>query len=169
VQSLRSEETKGRAEPVLATGTSRWAWFGSYLAVLAIGVVGLLLVVGVTTGIGTAVSVGDAGYVWEVTWAHLVQVPAGLVLLAAAALLFGLVPRAIGVTWAVLGYGTIIGFFGPLLDAPQWVYNLSPLEHVARLPLEEFRWAPVVILTVIAAGLAGLGLSAFRRRDLETN
>jgi ABC-2 type transport system permease protein len=168
VQSLRSEETKGRVEPVLATATSRWNWFGSYLMVLALGAVGALLVVGLATGIGVAISVGDAGYVWELTAAHVAHAPAVLVLLGIAALLFAVVPRAIGVTWAVLGYALIVGFFGPLMDLPQWAYNMSPLEHIGRAPLDPLTWPPVLILTAIAAGLATLGLAAFGRRDLDT-
>jgi ABC-2 type transport system permease protein len=168
VHSLRAEETKGRAEPVLATATGRWAWVGSNLAVLAIGVAWLMLVAGFATGVGAAVAVGDAGYVWDVTWAYLVQIPAAWLVLTIAVLLFGVLPRAIGVTWAAFGYGVIVGTFGAIMDAEQWVYNLSPLDHIARLPLEELGWAPVLILTAAAAGLATLGLAAFGRRDLET-
>lgn len=168
MQFLRGEETKGRAEPVLATATSRWAWSGSYIAVLASGTVGLLLLVGLTLGTTTAISVGDATYVWDTTAAHLVYAPALWVVLAVAALLFGVVPRAIGTTWALLGFMMIIGWFGPIMDLPQWVHNLSPLEHIARLPLEDLTWPPLIILTAVAAALAAAGLLAFRRRDLET-
>ena len=168
VQSARTEETRGRAEPVLATATSRWAWLGSHLIVLAAGAAGLLVVSGVTLGAATAVSVGDVAWVWDTTVAILVYLPALLVVLAIAAVLFGLVPRAIGVTWAVFGFAFLIGFFGPVLDSPQWVLNLSPFEHIARAPLDPLAWPPVLILAAIAAGLAALGLAAFRRRDLET-
>ncbi|MPZ26674.1 MAG: ABC transporter permease [Micromonosporaceae bacterium] len=168
VQTLRGEETRGRVEPVLATATSRWAWFGGYLGVLAAGAVGLLLLVGLAIGTATAISVGDAGYVLDTTASHLVYAPALLVILAIAALLFGFLPSATGATWAVLGFGMIIGFFGPIMDLPQWVHNLSPLEHVSRLPLDDLAWTPLVVLTVIAAGLAGAGLAGFRRRDLDT-
>jgi ABC-2 type transport system permease protein len=168
VQALRGEETKGRAEPVLATATSRWAWFGGYLAVLATGAAGLLLLVGLALGTATAISVGDAAYVWDTTAAHLVYTPALWVVLAVAALLFGVLPRAVGATWALLGFATIIGWFGPIMDLPQWVHNLSPLEHISRLPLDDLTWAPVLILTAIAAGLIALGLLGFRRRDVET-
>ena len=168
VQLLRSEETKGRAEPVLATATSRWAWLGSYLAVLSAGAFGVLLVVGLATGAGAALAVGDAGYVWEITLAHLAHTPTTLVLLGIAALLYGVAPRAIGLTWAVLGYALVIGFFGPLMDLPRWLYNISPLEHVARAPLEPLSWPPVLILAALAAGLVALGLVGFRRRDLHS-
>jgi ABC-2 type transport system permease protein len=168
VQAVRWEETKGRAEPVLATATSRRAWFGSYLAVVAIGLVGLLLVVGFTTGVGVAISVGDAGYVGDVVAAHLAHAPGLLVLLGIAALLFGVLPRAIGVTWLVPGYGMFAGVFGAIMDLPQWAHNLSPMEHAGQPPLDSISWRATVILLVIAAGLAAAGLVGFRRRDLET-
>ena len=96
VKALWGEETKGRAEPVLATATSRWACFGSYVAVLAAGAVGLLLLVGLALGGITALSVGDAAYVWDITVVHLVYAPAVQVIVAVAVLLFGVLPKAIG-------------------------------------------------------------------------
>jgi ABC-2 type transport system permease protein len=168
VQAVRWEETRGRAEPVLATATSRWAWFGSYLLVLMVGLVGLMLVVGLTTGIGAAISVGDASYVWDVTAAHLAHIPGLLVILGIAALLFGVLPRAIGATWALLGYAMFTGIFGALMDLPQWAINLSPLEHAGRPPLDSVPSVALVILALVAAGLGVAALAAFRRRDLET-
>ena len=168
VQAVRSEETKGRAEPVLATATSRWAWFGSYLAVISLGLVGLLLVAGFATGTGAAVSVGDGSYIWDVTVAHLAHAPGVLVLLGIAALLFGVLPRAIGVTWAVLGPSLFVGTFGTVMDLPQWAHNLLPMEHTGQPPLDSISWSAAMILLVVAAGLAAAGLAGFRRRDLET-
>ena len=168
VQAARSEETRGRAEPVLATATGRNAWLGSHVAVLAAGVVALLAISGLVLGISTAISVGDSAYVWETLAAHLVYAPALLVFLGIAALLFGFAPSTVGATWAVYGFAMIVGFFGPIMDLPQWVHNLSPVEHVARLPLEDASWPPVIVLTLIAAGLVALGLAGFRQRDLDT-
>jgi ABC-2 type transport system permease protein len=168
VHSVRAEETKGRADPVLATATSRSAWFGSYLAVMSIGLVGLLLVVGVVTGIGAAASVGDGAYIWDVTAAHLAHVPGVLVLLGLTAVLVGVLPRAIGLTWVVLGYSLFVGLFGTISDHPQWARNVVPMEHTGQPPLDRVSWPAAMILLVIAAGLAAAGLAGFRRRDLET-
>ncbi|NED97839.1 ABC transporter permease [Phytoactinopolyspora alkaliphila] len=168
VQAARAEETQGRAEPLLSTAISRSAWFGGYLAVLAIGLIGLLLVVGFTAGIGAALSVGDASYIGELTLAHLAHVPAVLVLLGLAAMLFGVLPRAIGAVWVVLSLGLFVGLFGTLLDVPQWLRNMLPTEHTGQPPLDSISWPAMGILLVIAAGLMAAGLVAFRRRDLET-
>lgn len=167
VQAVRWEETKGRAEPVLVTAISRWEWLGSYLAVASIGLVGMLLVVGSATGLGAAVSVGDASYIGDVALAHLAHAPGVLVLLGVATLLFGVLPRAIGVTWGLAGYGLFVALFGPILDLPQWARNLLPLQHTGQPPLDDIAWSAAIVLLVVAAGLAAAGLAGFGRRDLE--
>ncbi|RDI44416.1 ABC transporter permease [Nocardia mexicana] len=167
VQSLRGEETRGRAEPVLATGTGRWALYGSWIGVLAVGAAALLLVTGLALGISSAISIGDGTYLWKVIAAHLVYLPAVLVVLGVAALLFGVVPAAVGAAWALFGFSMILGFFGPIMDLPQAVMDLSPFEHAAGLPLEPMTWLPMVVLTLLAAALAGIGGYGFRRRDLD--
>lgn len=167
VQHLRSEETSGRAEPVLATPVSRWRWLGGHLSVTTAGVVVVLVLAGFGTGVGAAIVTGDGAHVWEVTAACLNQVPAVLVVLGVAALLFGLVPRAVAASWVPVGYGLLVGTFGVLLDLPEWAYDLSPFEHAAQLPLESFTLTPVLTLGVIALGGAVLGLVGFRRRDID--
>jgi ABC-2 type transport system permease protein len=168
VLAVRGEETKGRAEVVLATATSRRSWLGSWLAVLAAGVVGLLVVVGFMTGVGAAVSVGDGSYILDVTVAHLAHAPGVLVMLGIAALLFGLLPRAIGVTWGMIGYSLFVGVFGPLTDLPQWARDLLPMEHTGQPPLESISWQAMIIILAVAAGLVAVGVTGFGRRDLET-
>ncbi|MBF6214036.1 ABC transporter permease [Nocardia puris] len=167
VQGLRTEETKGRAEPVLATAVSRRSWFTSHLLVTAAGVVTLLLVTGAVLGSSIALSVGDADYLWEAIAAHVVYAPAVLLIAGVAALLYGVAPAGIGVTWALLGFGMILGFFGPIMDLPAWVSGLSPLEHVARLPMEPMRWQGPLTLTALAAAAAAAGRAGFGRRDLD--
>jgi ABC-2 type transport system permease protein len=167
VQGLRGEETGGRLEPVLATPLGRWSWLGSNLAVIAGAVVVILAVGGFFTGIGAALVTGDARHLWELTLAHLNQAPAVWVVLAVATLLFGLLPRAVPAAWALVAFGLIAGTFGPLLDLPEAVLDLSPFAPAAAMPLEGFRFAPVAVLTLLAVGIAAVGFLAFRRRDLD--
>jgi ABC-2 type transport system permease protein len=168
VQGLRGEETAGRAEPVLAAPVSRWGWFGTNIAVTVIGVVVMLTVTGAATGLGAAIVTGDAAHVWELTAAHLAYAPAVALVLAVAALLFGVAPRFIALTWVVLGYALIVGLFGPLMDLPSWAFDLSPFEHVARMPVEAFAIAPLAVLAAMAASAVVAGLSAFGRRDVDS-
>lgn len=167
VQGLRGEETGGRLEPVLATPVGRWTWLGSNLAVIAGAVVVMLAVAGFFTGVGAALVTGDVRHLWELTVAHLNQVPAVWVVLAMATLLFGVLPRAVPAAWALVAFGLIAGTFGPLLDLPEAVLDLSPFAPAAAMPLEGFGFAPVLVLTLLAAGMAAVGFLAFRRRDLD--
>ncbi|MGA6206353.1 ABC transporter permease [Nocardia testacea] len=169
VQSLRTEETTGRTEPVLATATGRIGWFAGYIAVAAIGALALLAVTGVAFGIALAFSVGDAGYIADGFVSHLVFTPAVLLVLAIAALLYGVLPRAIGATWALFGFAMVLGFFGPIMNLPQWVHDLSPFQHVARLPMQDLRWPALIVLTAITAAASVAGAYRFRERDLDTD
>lgn len=167
IQSLRGEETGGRAEPVLATPVSRTAWLGSHLAVVAVGSLVLLGVTGLATGAAAALVVGDAELIWQLTLAHLNQAPAVWVVLGVAVALFGLAPRAVPATWVLVVYGLIAGTFGPLLDLPELALEVSPFAHPAELPIEDLAVAPLLVLTAIAVVAAVAGLVAFRRRDLD--
>lgn len=167
VQGLRTEETSGRGEPVLATPISRWVWLGTNLGVTAVGIIVLSAVAGVTTGIGAAVSTGDARHIWDLILAHLNFVPAVLVVLGVATFLYGARPRAIAVTWAVVGYAFVVGTFGSLLDLPRAAVDLDAFGHVPQMPLESFAITPLLILVALAAGLVTAGFVTFRRRQIN--
>lgn len=113
VQAVRGEEMDGRAEPVLATAVSRQSWLGCQFVVTGLGVVWLLLVAGTGTGLGAAVSTGDAGLIGDLVVGHVAHTPAVWLVLAVAALLYGLVPRVLPAVWLLVGYGVLVGFFRP--------------------------------------------------------
>jgi ABC-2 type transport system permease protein len=165
---LRTEESAQRAEPVLATAVERSRWMRSHLAVAFGGSTVLLLVLGLGFGLAHAIASGDAGQLPRLVGIALAYAPALWVFVGVAALLFGVAPRLVGVAWAVLGVIAFVGFIGPLLRLPEWLFDLSPLEHVPRLPVADFSVAPELILTAIAAALTAVGLVAFRRRDLAS-
>jgi len=163
----RREETSGRAETVLATALSRTRWVATHVVIAMAGGLGMLLVAGIGLGLGAAAGSGDAGFFWEVLGAALAYAPALWVTAALAVAAFGIVPRATGLAWALVGYAIFVVYLGGLLDLPGWMLDLSPYTHIPRMPADEFTAIPLVILTVIAAGLVAIGLLGFRRRDLE--
>jgi ABC-2 type transport system permease protein len=167
VQGLRAEETGGRAEPVLATPVSRTTWLGANLAVASVGTVVLMLAAGLGTGVGAAIVTGEAAYVWELAPAHLNHVPAVLVVLGVAALLFGVLPRAVPATWALVAYGVFVGTFGQLLDVPEAAFGVSPYEHAAQPPTDAVAWAPLTVLALLAVALIAVSLLTFRRRGVN--
>ena len=163
---LRSEEAGGRTEPLLAAAVTRSEWMASHLAVCLAGSVAILLAAGIGMGATYAVIVGDAGEIPRLTGAALGFAPALWVLAGLVAALFGLAPRAAAVAWALLAWCTVVGFLGELLGLPQWARNLSPFEHVPKMPVDAVDWVPLVLLTLVAAAATAIGLIGFRRRDI---
>jgi ABC-2 type transport system permease protein len=167
VQTLRTEEGRGRAEAVLATATSRRAWAGSHLLVVAAGAALIMVVTGVGTGVAAAAVTGTWEMVGQVTLAHLNLLPAVLAVLGLCALLYGWAPRLLApVGWALVAIMVLVGNFAALLDLPAWVRDLSPLSHPAQVPVEEAQALPLVALSGLALAGVAVGLLGLARRQV---
>jgi ABC-2 type transport system permease protein len=166
---MRSEETAGRAEPLLATALSRTRWVAGHLAVAALGGTGVLLAGGLGLGLAGAASTGDVGLLPKLLGASLAYAPALWVTTGVVVVLFGILPRAMKMAWAVVVYSYVVVYMGGLLQFPAWMSNLSPFGHVPQAPAEGLSITPLAGLTVVAAGLAAAGVHAFRRRDLQSS
>lgn len=166
---LRTEELQLRAEPVLATPTSRTRWMLSHTSCALIGATLTLTAAGLVMGLVHGMQVGDVtGQTGRLLAAALVQVPAAWVVAGAAATLFGLLPRLTGLSWGLLLVFFLLGQLGQLFQIDQRVRDLSPYAHVPQLPAEPFTIAPTLSLSAVALLLGLLGLAGFARRDLDS-
>jgi ABC-2 type transport system permease protein len=172
VLRLRTEETDGQAEPLLATATSRISWGLSHIAVAVAGTAALLAVAGVAAGLGYGLRTGSAGSeVARLLGAAMVQLPASLAVAGAAVVLFGLAPRAsVAGAWTVVGVVVLIALFGQVLQLSPWVLDISPFAHVPKLPGAAVTvgstGAPLLWLGLAAVALAAAGLAGLRHRDI---
>jgi len=163
---LRSEETSMRAEPVLATPVSRWLWAASHLIVAVLGSVMLLGLAGLSAGVAYGLAGGGLHNVARLAGAALVYSPPMWLMVGLTFALVGLVPRAAGVSWAVLAACVVVGFLGAVLHLPSWLQQLSPFERVPALPGASLTVQPLVVMSAIAAALILVGLLGLRRRDI---
>ncbi|ACQ78799.1 anibiotic ABC transporter efflux pump [Beutenbergia cavernae DSM 12333] len=168
VQRLRSEETEGRAEVVLARPVSRWTWFGTTLGVSAVGGVLVLAVGAFAMGATGAAVTGDGSWTGRVTGGALAYVPALVLVVALGALLFGTWPKLFGLAWALVGWMTVVLVLGTLLDLPEWTTWISPVNQTPAVPMEALEALPLVIMGAGALVLGALGMAGFRRRDVPT-
>jgi ABC-2 type transport system permease protein len=165
---LRAEEMGGAAEGVLSTAVSRPRWVASHVIVAVVGLGAILLVTGLVSGLTYGLVAGDVtDGMADLLPAALVQLPASLALGGFVLLAFGALPRHA----ATAGWGAFIGLLllgqlGAFLELPQAVLNVSPYTHVPQLPAADLTLAPLLALTGVGLALGGLGLAAFRRRDL---
>ena len=158
-----SDEHDGRTEEILATAQSKSATFAALALVALGGTVWLLAVTGVALALGATGA--DIGFGEAVT-ATLAYTPATAVVAGLA-----LTALAMGSRFAVAGWGVIVGaaMVGPIaemLGLPGWVSGLSPYSHVPKLPAEGVRWAPLLVLTAIAAVLIASAARRYRMRDV---
>lgn len=168
IQTLRTEESTGRADAVLATPVSRPGWLGAHLVVVALGALVILLATGLGTGIAAAAVTGQASLIGDVVLAHLTTAPAVLVVLGLTAGFFGVLPRLMTlVGWLAVAVIALVDLFAEMLDLPEWFRALSPLWHLATIPVEDFETTPFVILLGIAVAIAVIGLAGFRRRQIN--
>jgi ABC-2 type transport system permease protein len=166
--SLRADEASGIVEPQLAGALSRTRWALERLAIPAAGTAVLLLVGGACMGAGYGSIIGDPGQTGRLAIAALAYWPAVMVLVGVAVALFGWLPRlAIPLTWGALSAMWFIVLIGDALHLPDWVLNLLPFSATPHQPLVPLTWTPLVVMTLVAAGLIWTGLDRFARRDVQ--
>jgi len=164
---LRTEESAGRAEPVLATAVSRLQWAGSHLAFSLLGPALALLAAGVAEGLAYGAAIGDVGgQVPRLVGASLAQLPAVWVLAAVAVLIYGLFPRLSLVAWAGPAICLLIGVVSAGVQLDDWVRDISPFSHLPALPGGSASAGPLLTLLAIAVVLGAVGLTGLRRRDM---
>ncbi|WP_026875679.1 ABC transporter permease [Jiangella gansuensis] len=166
VLRLRSEETSGRAEPLLATAVSRPRWAASHLAMAFGGSTVIMVLVGLGFGVSTAIATDDAAWLAQMLAAALVQLPAIWVAAGFAAAVVGLAPRLSPLAWLIPAYAIAVIYIGQILQFPGWTRNLSPFGHVPELPAADFELTSTIVLLAIAAAFTWAGLAGLRRRDV---
>lgn len=166
VLRVRTEESAVHADPILATPVSRGRWVGGHLAVAAGGGVLIATLVGVLTGLGAALALGEVSEIVSVLGASLAMVPALWVLAGLTLALVGWLPRWASVAWVAVGFVTVVGLLGDLLQMPSWLRSVSPFDHIPALPGAEMEWLPLAVLTLLAAVLTAFGLLGVTRRDI---
>jgi ABC-2 type transport system permease protein len=179
VLRLRTEETEGRADPVLSGTAGRIRWGLSHMLVAAAGSAVLLAVAGVATGLGYGLRAsGDptgngsgtitvGGEVLRMSGAGIAVLPAVLVIAGVAAAAFGLLPQACAaIAWTAVGLLVVLNIFGQTTQVSHWLLDISPLTQVPRLPGGTVYVQPLIWLCLAALALGAAGLTGLRRRDI---
>ena len=165
----RGEEDAGRVEALLATALPRRTWLAGHVAVTVVGTLVVLAAAGLGLGVSYALVTGDAGAVGPALRpAPLTFAPAVLVLSGLARLLLRACSAGVRRGLAGAARRVAVLLFGDVLHIPQWLQDVSPFEHLALVPLQDFRLAPFLVLSLlVAVALSAAGQLAFRRRDRQ--
>ncbi|MFD9947356.1 hypothetical protein ACFWYW_21725 [Nonomuraea sp. NPDC059023] len=162
---LYTEESRGRAAPLLATPTTRTRWLGGHTALSLAAPVAMLLAVGVGTGAGNALGAGGVAPILAQVGAALVFVPAAWAIAGVTIAAYGLRPRAaVPVGWAaVVVSGGCVALWeaGTIGDT---AFLLTPFGYVH--PSVSSGFVAPVGFALVAVVFVVVGGAGFARRDL---
>lgn len=164
---MRSEETQGRVELLLAHSVSRSRLLASYAVVSGVGTAAIMIVTGLAAGVGLAIHQRDLAEFVRIVGAATERVPALLVLSGVSILIVGARPRWSAAAWLLPAYAAVVGLFAESLHIPGWARALSPFHHVAQTPAESLSITPLAVLMALAIGTSGAGAYALGRRDIN--
>jgi ABC-2 type transport system permease protein len=166
VLRMRSEETDGTVELMLAGPVSRLRWLVDGLVVGALAVLAVLVGVAAAGALSFA-AVGDGVHAGMAARQAFAGLPAALVFVGLGAVLVAALPRhAVAGSWALFGVAVVVGLFGVLLRLPEPARDVSPFSHLPTLPIQD--WSPLATMTGVALALACAAALALRRRDIST-
>ena len=169
VLRLHRDEEQGVLEPVLSTAVSRMRWLGAYALNAVVGAAILLSAFALSMSItgGSALG-GTASLTTDLLGAAAVQLPATAVLGAAALAAIAGVPRwSSGIVWGLVVFSIVVGpMFGPSLNLPSWLLDVSPFTHVPNAPAAAATLTPLLALSVTGVLIALSSAAVVRHRDL---
>lgn len=161
-----NEETCGRLGIVLATGVGRVKWWISTTGLVLVQSALVLLINGLTLGIGTALVLDD----WtEFNGPFMAVMGLGLgagFIVTLTMFLAAIRPSFAQVVWLIVAWAAVIGLFGALLDIPQWLNYVSPIYWIGNLPAEQIELGGALGAGFGSILLFGLSALIFRNRDL---
>ncbi|EXJ24471.1 putative TETRONASIN-TRANSPORT INTEGRAL MEMBRANE PROTEIN ABC TRANSPORTER [Alkalibacterium sp. AK22] len=163
---IRAEEKKQRLESVVAGNRSRQTVISGFTLTAVLSMFWLQLVQSLAFG-GAALATGYDIELLDVLLTGMAYIPAMLIMLGVAVILFGWIPKTTPIIWLYHGYAFILLYFGDLFDIPAAFNRLSPFYHVPALPSEEWSWEVTVTLSVVALVLIAIGTVGFRQRDIN--
>lgn len=167
ISALRQDEAQ-HVETLLAQPVSRRRWLSGRLVLAAAVATGISLVGGLAAWAGAAAAHVHLSLP-RFLEAGANALPVTGVFLGLGALAYAVLPRAAaGITYALIAVSFLWQLVGALLEAPQWVLDLSPFTHVALVPSQTFQ--PIAAIVLLGIGLlAALGaITAFTQRDMIT-
>jgi ABC-2 type transport system permease protein len=167
---LRSEEANGQLESILGTSVSRPRWQMSHIGFVALGVLLLTALSGLSMGATYIATTGNSwGELWPVLGASFANSTAIFALMGFVTAMIALFPHlATAIAWASFAGCLLIVQLGVLLKLPVWVLNLSPFGHLPAMPAEKFEIAPILWLSFTAFSFVAAALIYFNRRDIVT-
>jgi len=169
VLKLRSEEKRNRLEPLYARSVSRIGQFLPYIVIAVSLSVLLQLALSFGLWIAAGAVMADPFALSDILMACIVKLPGIWLFVGLCVFLTGVLPKLTSFVWAYFGLSFFAVYIGRLADLPSALVKITAFGALPDLPIDEFRAAPFVLVTVIAVTLMIVGVIAYARREVWYN
>lgn len=164
---IRSEETAGRADPLLSTCMDRWRYAGSHLVIALAGSSVIVLLASLALSLAAFISLGDSSLIGRLLIAGASYLAAVWFLIGITMALIGFLPEMSALAWAMLVYSILVILFGDLFDLPEWTERLTPFGYIPYMPAADFSLLSVAGVGAGTIILISAGVYGFQRRDID--
>jgi ABC-2 type transport system permease protein len=166
VNQTITDEPRGLAEHIRATGARPTALVLSYLLASLAGSLVILILTGVASGLAAESLIGGEDVFTAAVQGIVAQWPAVALVTVCAAVVTAIAPRASWLAWAPLALGGGLTLLGGLLKLPDRAVDLSMFGHTeSGVALSTGAGPQLVILGLVVAG-ALVVVRSIGRRDL---
>lgn len=166
VAAIRRDETDGVLDQLMVRAVSRSRWLASRAGLGAVLVVACSLAAGVAAWAGAASQHGGLAAGSLIAAGVNVAAPA-LLVLGLGTLAFGVRPRLAGpVAFGVVAWSFLAEFAAAAVKNNRWLLDSSVFSHVTPAPAANPNWGAWLAVAALGVVCAGVGVGAFRRRDL---
>ncbi|WAA13349.1 ABC transporter permease [Fervidibacillus halotolerans] len=166
VLKLKSEEFQNRTEFFYSRAVSRPFLFSHYFlfGLIVTVVVQMMIPLGLWS---TGSVLKEMGVPFnDLMKASLAYIPALWIYVSLTAFIIGWFPKLSNVVWIYFGYSFIVLYLKELLKLPDWLVNISVVEHVPNFLTEDGNLLPLFLLMGIALLLYIIGIVGYKRRDI---
>lgn len=164
IGSFAREEQSTRLSYLLSKPVSRTRMWVSWMALaLILGVVVAITTLAAYVIAGDLSAEIDAVGTMQAMAVYLVPV---VFLTAVAAAGVGLRAGGIWIGWLVYGVAAVFSFLGEILQLPDWLLNLGPINGIGAVPMEDVSWLALGIEMGLSVLLVAVAVWAFNRREV---
>lgn len=166
---LWQEEKSGRIEALVSKSLSKQKLFFGFfsISIIFIAIASFVSVLGLYLSANAVLPNSlEFGMLLK---ANLVFIPSITLILSFGVFLIGYLPKLTGVLWGYLGYCFFVIFLGDMIQLPGWMKKFTPFDYIPKIPVEEIKAMPLVILSILSIGFTILGILCYRNRNLQQN
>lgn len=167
MNKIIGEEKKNRTEHLLSRAVSRMQVIGNSLMISILTSFVMISLAAFGLWVAGSIAMEDEIAFGTFYGAGIVYLPAMVAMTGLATFLIGVVPKLTSISWGYLIYSFIVVYFGDLLDAPHWMKDITPFGNIPQIPVEDMDFMTVSLLLIVTIILIVVGLTGYRRRDIE--